>query len=811
MSAPTSPIFRAEAVLRHRAGRAVEQPIRRASAGRLGWIWLVLGALLVGSAIATGGRAMDALLSPLIHIGVSLPVLLAVVGALMAVTVAAMTWVRCRRGMPVLLQMNSVECGAACLAMVLSHFGRVTRVAECTDKLGAGRDGLTARALVDTARRYGMDVRALSLSPADLAHLTGPVIAHWEFNHFLVVTRWSAEGVEVVDPAYGRRRLTSEEFAAGFTGVAIVCTPGAGFEPSPARAYPWRGHIRPFLVCHAGLISQILAASLLLQGFGLVVPLLSKVIVDDVLPHRDRNLLTVLALGLAVVVLSQGLLQYLRAIVVVVLRERLDVRLVPSLMDRLFRLPYRFFEQRRAGDLIARIGSLSTLRDALTAQAISTVLDGALAVGYLVLVLGQDLAMGIAVLALGLVQVVLIERAGARERDLTRRELMADAAAQSYLVEALTGVATVKASGAEERALQHWSKLFRTHLQVGVLRGQHAALVEAVLAVPRGLAVLLPLWLGASRVLDGGMSLGSMLATTALATAALMPLSSLVTSVQRLQGLSAHVDRLADIVFAIPEQDPARFLQTPRLSGRIEVDKVHFRYDPHSPLALTEVSVTIVPGQKVAIVGRSGSGKSTLGKVLLGLHPPSEGTVRYDGLAIQDLELRSLRRQFGVVMQDPALFSGSIRDNLAFVEPSAELARVEEAAQLAAIHEDIVAMPMGYETLLSEGGAGLSGGQRQRLALGRAVLHRPSVLLLDEATSHLDVATEAAVERNLAQLASTRIVIAHRLSTVRDADLILVMDGGRIVERGTHQELLALGGHYAELAALQGYAAGTGR
>jgi ABC-type bacteriocin/lantibiotic exporter with double-glycine peptidase domain len=331
---------------------------------------------------------------------------------------------------------------------------------------------------------------------------------------------------------------------------------------------------------------------------------------------------------------------------------------------------------------------------------------------------------------------------------------------------------------------------------------QVSAAIETATATVQTFSPLALLWIGSVQVLDGTMSLGTMLALNALAMSILVPLGSLVACGQQWQLAATHLERIADVMETAPEQGPPEGQVTPSLRGRVELRRVGFRFDANGPMILQDVSFIVRQGQKVALVGPSGSGKSTLARLLLGLYPPSSGEILYDGTSAA-LNYRALRRQCGVVLQEPFLFCGSIRDNIAFGDPGVSLESVMDAARLAAIHDEIVQMPMGYETRVPERGIGLSGGQRQRLALARALVHRPTVLVLDEATSHLDAVTESRVDQNLSSLACTRIVIAHRLSTVRTADLILVLDRGRVVERGTHEQLLADGRSYATLVGSQ--------
>lgn len=713
---------------------------------------------------------------------------------------------RNRRRVPVLYQLNATECGAACLAMVLGYHGRPTRVAEVRELTGVGRDGLSAATIVVAAGEYGLRMKAFALQPADFAMVPLPAVVHWDFEHFVVVERWSPRVVTIVDPGTGRRTVTAEEFSNRFTGVVLACEPTDAFDRDVAQPVPqWHAYLMSMLSQAPGVLLQVLGASLVLQLLGLAVPVLTKIVVDQVLGAEITELLPVIGLGLGVVVLSQLVTTYLRSALLLSLQARVDQHLMRGFFDHLLALPYRFFEQRTTGDLMMRLGSNAQVREMLTFQTLSVVIDGSLIFVYLGFLLAKEPSFGGVVLAVAVLQTALLFGSRRMMHELTQRGLVAQSGSQAYLVEALQGIATLKASGAEDRTLEHWSGLFADQINASVRRGHLAAAIDTVLTVLRVLAPLALLWVGARQVLDDEMTLGTMLALQALAASVLTPLASLVANGQRLQLVGAHLERLADVLEAEPEPTTGLVAE---VTGRIELDRVSFRYDDHAPPVLHDVSLVVEPGQKVALVGKTGSGKSTLAKLLLGLYEPTGGEVRFDGRPLTELDHRSVRRQLGVVLQEPVLFSGSIRQNIAFNDPELAPEQVIEAAHLAAIHDEISCFPMGYDTWLAEGGGGLSGGQRQRLALARALAHRPAVLLLDEATSSLDVATEAEIERNLREAAPTRIVIAHRLSTVRDADQILFIEGGRIVERGTHDDLMAVEGRYAALVRQQLVTAG---
>jgi len=698
--------------------------------------------------------------------------------------------------------MSTTECGAACLAMVLSYFGRATTVSECHDLCGAGRDGATARTIAVAARDLGLRVRAYRAEPSALAELPLPAILHVGFNHFVVLERVSRRHVDVVDPSGGRTRLSWEDLDHEFTGVVLTFAATERFEPRTRRSVARVGRYALGALRAQGVrrgLGQVLGATLMQHLAGLCVPAFTALLFDRFIPTGALGAMDAAMAGLGLLVLGQVVLAYVRGAVLAHVQARLDAHLMLGFFRHLLSLPLRYFEERTSGDLLMRMAGNTAVRDIVGTNLLAGALDTLFMVGYFGLLMWLSPVLGSVTLAAALAQAALLMLAHRSTQGLIQHELSAQTASQGYLIEALKGVRTLKASGATSQALHHWSGLFFRATRVTQRRGQRISGLDACLLGVRIFAPLSLLWVGGHLAVAGQLSVGAMWAIIGIAASALAPMASLVASAQKWMMARAELDRIAEALETRPEQHGRTLHDAPPLEGGIELQALSFRYASTSPKAIDGVSMSIEPGSKVAIVGRSGSGKSTLVSLLLGLYEPGEGTITYDGRPLHSLRYQSVRRQIGVVTQDAFVFSGSIRDNIAFADPRLGPEEVERAARIAALHEDIMQMPMGYETLVGEGGIALSGGQRQRMSIARAVAQRPAILVLDEATSQLDTATEAETTAAIRELGCTRIVVAHRLSTIRDADRIFVMDRGRVVEQGDHVSLLAAGGVYAAL------------
>ncbi|MGH2755747.1 MAG: peptidase domain-containing ABC transporter [Actinomycetota bacterium] len=708
-----------------------------------------------------------------------------------------------RKRIPYIQQLEISDCGAACLAMTLAYHGRNVNPEEVRRATRTSRGGVGAPALIEAARSYGMDARGVQVDLEALRFLERGSILHWDFSHFVVLDRVVRGGVDVLDPAIGRVRVPMDRLSRSFTGVAIQLRPTDDFvrgRDAPRGA--WR-YLTPMLR-RTGLLSKVGITSLMIQLLALAAPILTGVIVDRVVPAGDRSLLLTITVALLAMVGFHLLSNIVRANLLLALRAHLDLTLTTNFVGHLMKLPYRFFLQRSAGDLMTRLNSNVTVREILTTGALSALLDGALVSVYLLLIFAQDAVMGLVVVGLAVLQITVLLLAQRPIRRLMAEVLVAQARAQGYLAQMINGVETLKSVGAERRAVAQWSNLFVEEVNALLARGRVNALVESVTGTLRVASPLVVLSVGTLGVLNGDLTLGTMLALSALAVGFLTPVSNLIATGLQMQLVRSYMERINDVLDTPTEQNIDEVEPAGELSGRISLQDVSFHYDEDGADVVKDISLEIEAGATIGIVGRSGSGKSTLAHLTLGLYEPTAGRILYDGRDLRSLESGSLRAQLGIVPQNSYLFGTSIRTNITLTFPEAPNAAIERAARIACIHDDIMAMPLGYETVLADGGASLSGGQRQRIALARALVHEPAVLLLDEATSSLDSVTETMIYENLEQLDCTRLVIAHRIDTIARADLILVMKDGRFVEQGTHDRLMALQGHYFELVTSQG-------
>ncbi len=707
-----------------------------------------------------------------------------------------------RRRIPFVQQLGPTDCGLACLTMVARYHGIAISQEELADRIGTSEEGASAAGLVELARQLRLRVVGVRLELSDLTRLPTPAILHWEFRHFVVLDRARRSGVDIVDPSSGPRRVSHDECRRCFTGVALSFEndPAADRARTPRRGVHPAKHLRPN---HAELrdFASTISASVLVHIFALAVPFFVGTLVDQVIPLYDIATFKLL-LGVAgtAVVLSL-FAQLVRGLAGAHLRARLSMRLGQRFVSHLLALPFTFFERRPCGDLIDRIRSNAAIRDIVSGTAISALLDGIFVVLYFALLLLASPRLALAAGLLAGMEMLIFLVCWRRRRELIATKLRETANTTASEVEMFAALEAIKGLGLEQRALDRWTRTYGREVGATLALSRVDVWVASLRA---GLALAAPivlLGLGAQQVLLGALSVGMMLAVNSLALGLLHPLSSLFAAASQLQTVAGHLERIDGVLSRAPERESAR--DAPSEVHEIRLEHVSYRHGSAGTAAVDDVSLIIPAGATVALVGRSGAGKTTLARLIAGLYEPKIGEVRIGDLSRTAFGARAFRSRVGYVPQEARLFGPTIRDELTLGRPDASMREVVAIAESVGIHREIMQMTLQYATPIVDGTVGLSGGQRQRIALARALMRRPALLVLDEATSALDAHAEADVYRCVSQLECTRVIVAHRLSTIRNADLVVVLDRGHIVELGAPDELARAGGNYARLIARQ--------
>lgn len=718
---------------------------------------------------------------------------------------------------PTLLQMEAVECGAAALGIVLGYYGRIVPLPELRQECGVSRDGSKASNMLKAARSYGLQAKGLKKELEQLQDLHPPYIVFWNFNHFLVVEGFYASQVYINDPGTGPRTISLQEFDEGYTGVVMVMEPGPEFA---------KGGHKPSLVVSlwerlrgaAGALAYCMLAGFLLTIAGLAVPVFSQVFVDDILIQGRQQWLRPLILGMVLTAVLQGLLTLLRLRYLRRLKVKLAVGMSSRFLWHILRLPVGFYAQRFAGEISNRTTLNDQVADVLSGRLATTAIDTVMVTFYALVMVQYDAVLTLVVVIFAAVNVFTLQWISRRRVDANQRLIQEYGKAAGASIAALQSIETLKASGLESDFFSRWAgyyaKAINSQQELGVTN-QTFAVLPTLLSALSSMALLV---VGGFRVMDGYLSIGMLVAFQGMMQSFQQPVNNLVNFGSTLQEIEGNLIRLDDVLdtptdpqvdrrgrVTLPEEGDSR-ASSSRLQGYVELQNVTFGYSRLDPPLIENFSLSLKPGQRIALVGGSGSGKSTVAKLVSGLYKPWAGEICFDGQSRSQIPRQTLTSSIAMVEQDILLFEGTIRENLALWDATLPRKNLVRACRDAAIDDVVLSMAGGYDAELKEGAANLSGGQRQRLEIARALVNNPSVLIMDEATSALDTETEQIIDQHLRQRGCTCLIVAHRLSTIRDCDQIIVLDGGKVVQQGTHEELWSVEGVYSRLIRSEGEA-----
>ncbi len=705
---------------------------------------------------------------------------------------------RSRKHTPTLLQMEAVECGAAALGMILGYFGRIVPLMELRQACGVSRDGSKASNVVKAARKYGLQAKGFSKTIEAARELACPHIVFWQFNHFLVVEGISKNTVYLNDPAVGHRQVTFEEFDAGFTGVVLMMEAGPDFKKGGRLPSVWRGLFQR-LRGNVSSLSLIAIAGLLMVIPGLAIPTMASVYIDSVIVEGRVDWFRPLLLAMVGTILIKLVLQGVQQFYSRRLRLSLATRLNSQYFWHALRLPINFYTQRFPGEIANRMDLNNKLATTVAGPLLNTIIDLATMVLYGVVLLMFHVPLTLIATAFAMVNLFYMRQIAKRRIEANIRYSQEAGKLGGFTIAGIQSMETMKASGLENDFFAKWMGYYVKSSNAGQELHHAGQFSQVVSVVVDTLTTVVILVVGGYSVIHGEMTIGTLVALQGLMGSFLAPLNRITNLGSTLQELRGDLIRLEDVL-ANPTSAHTQGIDSKlKLDGHVQLRELTFGYSPLDPPLIENLSIDIEPGQRVALVGGSGSGKSTVAKLICGLYQPWSGEILFDGMPRSHWSPEVLSQSVGMVEQDIMLFEGTVRDNLTLWDSSVPASALERAGHDAHISDVIRELPGSFSALLSEGGRNLSGGQRQRLEIARSLVNDPTVLVLDEATSALDSETEAIIDTNLRRRGCTCIIVAHRLSTIRDCDEIIVLDRGKVVERGTHEALWNAGGKYASL------------
>jgi len=680
------------------------------------------------------------------------------------------------RKVPKILQSESSECGLACLAMVSAYYGLNVDLFNLRNKFGVSTKGATLNLVVNIASQMQLKTRALSLDMNEIKQLKTPCILHWDMNHFVVLVKVRHNSFVIHDPAFGRRVVGMKDMSNHFTGVALELWPDKEFHKETVKTRLRLLDLMKNIDGLPGALLKIFALSVVIESINLLLPVGTQLVTDHVIQAHDHDLLTVICLGLIIFTLFKAFVSVVRAWTSIALATLTDIQWKTTLFDHLIKLPLSFFEKRHLGDIQSRFSSLDAIRTTFTNSIVSGIIDTIMTLGLFAMMMVYGGWLVWVVMGFTLCYALMRLFTYRIYRQLSEEQIVKSAKSSSHFMETLYGISTVKALGINNVRSNFWLNLNIDATNTGIKITRFNMMFGGINTLIATLDQVAILWLGAMMVIDNNMTLGMFMAFNSYRGQFSQRASSLIDLLLSLRMLSLHNERISDIIFTEAEEETsAQTVFQPGVGIALEVKNLTYQYDALSKPIFVDLDIAVQPGESVAIVGPSGAGKTTLLKVMSGLLTPTRGQVLAGSLDIHKIGLNNYRQGIACVLQDDRLFSGSIADNISGFAADANREMVMACAVYSNIHHEIMAMPMGYETLIGELGSGISGGQKQRLFIARALYRRPSILFMDEATSHLDIDNETAINNAISSLKITRIIVAHRPSTIASADRVITL------------------------------------